>query len=815
MSLDELLGKLNERKLVIYGTGFASGMLCEALSVRGLEENIAAFTVTFAGGEEEFRDRPVISFSDLVDGGGLSDALILIAVHGSVSCEIEKAVQGSGMEYISVYPYIPDLLYGEPDERDAMVDTYDIISKQDPAYLWLAVRYALLLECGEGSGSEDGRAAGIYTKAIAMHTSQKTAEARRRAFIDLFRSIREDGYRSDSKILIDTDGRIIDGLHRVAAAAYCGIKRLPAKVYASSEVYDRVIKKENRMDESTLREGGLTDDDIRLIKEAGRLMQPEISVIIPAFNVGGYIDECMKGVTNQTFTDFEVILINDGSADDTPMKCRGWAAADGRIRYFSIPNGGVAHARNMGIEEARGKYLAFVDPDDRLDLRYLEKLHDAAIAEGADFSECDIMRCDSRTGKMIHRSCGGAFGVPFTKEEHMIYGPTASYKAISKRSLWTENGIRFPSCSFESPAVYSLIVALSEKTVNVPEALYYYTRYRDGSLIETGYAGKDGKADPELGEEAMRSLIREAGRLGLLEEYADTFERVVKYRLNDILAMQYHRRTKEEAGRMAERFRDLSGELFPGGSSAVYAVWGGYNLNRILLHLPMIQDPDMRMNFSAVASQAYGAKDGAPPEHGNRYRQMMLQREWRAGFFGMLREKRPDIFFMDLTEERNPLIPYGDGYITMSDAFCGSSMSGLADAAKSSGSVIEAGSAERLSVMEKAIPAFIDRVREAAPGIRICIVENYLAEKKGDIAHEEYHDGHETIRKVNSELEKYYGILKRYCKDAFVVEASKKEPYITDVKYEYGALPSHLNALVNRRIAKEAEKVIRDDRQIR
>lgn len=814
MSIEKLLEQLNNRKLVIYGTGFVAGMLVEALRGRGLDGNIAAFAVSDDGDSEKvFRDLPVMSFDDVTLDTGLSDAIILIAVHTAVAGEIVPVVEGSGMDHILIYPYLTDLLYGSPVDSDAVIDTADIILRQDPSYLWLAVRH-LVIEKGSAADT-------IYTKAISMHASEETAAKRLHSFKDLCESVERDGYRQDSKIMIDEDGRIIDGLHRITLAAYLGIKKLPAIIYPASEMFDRVIGKANRMDEDQLREGGMTEEEILQIKEsqekllskAEKMIVPAVSVIIPAYNVEGYIDECMRSVTEQTFEDMEILLINDGSSDGTPVKCEEWASRDERIIYISTENLGVAQARNIGIQTARGKYLAFVDPDDKLDLTYLEKLFEAAEREEADFSECDIMRWDGRTGKMIHRSSGQAFGVPYTKEEHMIYGPTASYKSISKRSIWIDNDILFPPCSFESPAVYALIVALSEKIVNVPEALYYYRRFREGSLIETAYAGKDGKPDPELGMEAMRSLIGEAKRLGLYDGNEELFERVVKYRLNDILAMQYHRRSEEEFRIMTDGFRSLAEELFPGGTGGSYAVWGGYNLNRILLHLPMLQDPDLRMNFSSVASVMLGPKNGKAPVHRNKYRQMMLEREWDVSFFSKLKEKRPEWLFMDMTEERSALIVDDSGsgtFVTMSDAFAGSDIGREMSAAGALDGAIIPGE-DRLHIMQEAIPCFIKKVKDAAPGIKICVIENLLAEKKGSIDHSTLHDDIETIRKVNSELEKYYGILKECCPDAEFVEAYSCSPYITDEKYEYGALPSHLNAVVNRRIAEKAWKAIRDD----
>ena len=154
---------------------------------------------------------------------------------------------------------------------------------------------------------------------------------------------------------------------------------------------------------------------------------PMISMIMPVYNVEAYMDQCLESVEAQTFTDFELILINDGSTDRSGEVCRRWRDKDARIRLIETENKGVSAARNRGIEEAGGRYLAFVDPDDWLDKDYLRKLYEEAERSGADYTECDLWRVNGRNGSMIRRSCAGQMGQNFTLPEHMKYGPTASY----------------------------------------------------------------------------------------------------------------------------------------------------------------------------------------------------------------------------------------------------------------------------------------------------------------------------------------------------------------------------------------------------
>ena len=91
---------------------------------------------------------------------------------------------------------------------------------------------------------------------------------------------------------------------------------------------------------------------------------PIISVIVPVYNVEQYLPRCIDSILAQTFTDFELLLIDDGSKDKSGAICDAYARKDPRIRVFHKPNGGVSSARNMGLDNAKGEWIAFVDSDD-------------------------------------------------------------------------------------------------------------------------------------------------------------------------------------------------------------------------------------------------------------------------------------------------------------------------------------------------------------------------------------------------------------------------------------------------------------------
>lgn len=117
---------------------------------------------------------------------------------------------------------------------------------------------------------------------------------------------------------------------------------------------------------------------------------PELSIIVPIYKVEKYLDECIQSILHQTFTDFELILVDDGSPDACPQMCDAIAEQDSRVRVIHQKNGGLSAARNTGIEAAHGNWLGFVDSDDFVAPDFYEKLYNAAVNADADCAVCSV-----------------------------------------------------------------------------------------------------------------------------------------------------------------------------------------------------------------------------------------------------------------------------------------------------------------------------------------------------------------------------------------------------------------------------------------
>ena len=126
-----------------------------------------------------------------------------------------------------------------------------------------------------------------------------------------------------------------------------------------------------------------------------------ISIIVPVYNTAGLLPRCIESIQAQTYEDWELILIDDGSGDDSFSVCERYAAEDVRIRAFSQANQGVSETRNRGISLARGRYLQFIDSDDHIDPDMLRQMHDTLERDRADVVFCGCLEQSSTGNRSI------------------------------------------------------------------------------------------------------------------------------------------------------------------------------------------------------------------------------------------------------------------------------------------------------------------------------------------------------------------------------------------------------------------------------
>ncbi|MBP1613151.1 MAG: putative glycosyltransferase [Bacteroidetes bacterium] len=217
--------------------------------------------------------------------------------------------------------------------------------------------------------------------------------------------------------------------------------------------------------------------------------RPLISIIIPVYNIEDYLRKCLISIIEQTYRNLEIIIINDGSTDNTPIICDEFATHDNRIKVIHQKNNGLSYSRNVGLDNAHGVYIGFVDGDDWIEKDMYETLYNLIIQYKADISICthfsefsDTTEIDSNNDGIIqelNRDEAIICLLQDTKIRNYLW------EKLSKRELF--NDIRFPTGKiFEDMAVQHKVFHNAQKVVLSSIPKYHY-RIRRGSVTNVPF----------------------------------------------------------------------------------------------------------------------------------------------------------------------------------------------------------------------------------------------------------------------------------------------------------------------------------------
>jgi len=212
---------------------------------------------------------------------------------------------------------------------------------------------------------------------------------------------------------------------------------------------------------------------------------PVISIIIPVYNAEKYLVECVDSVLKQSFSDFELILVNDGSADGSLEICRNYAAADGRVKVIDGKNEGVSAARNKGLSIARGEWIAFVDADDYLLPNAFCTLYERAKTTEADIVLGNAVKLiDGRTTKPLLKLTCETLPNAISGIKHF-----ALWGYLMRRSIIQENNIRFiEGLAYSEDRIFIYQMAKYCQTIAYTDEPVYVYRINESSACSS----KDG-----------------------------------------------------------------------------------------------------------------------------------------------------------------------------------------------------------------------------------------------------------------------------------------------------------------------------------
>ncbi len=226
------------------------------------------------------------------------------------------------------------------------------------------------------------------------------------------------------------------------------------------------------------------------------MKKDKVSIIVPVYNVEKYLNKCINSIINQTYKNIEIIIINDGSTDNSEKIIKEYLKKEDRIIYIRKKNGGLSSARNAGIEVANGEYICFVDSDDWIGPNYIKDNIEAIENNNSDMSICNIVyiyddgTIKKRTPKIKQSECISAREA--IKEE--LLGKKYKCHAVNKickLSIYKKNNIRFTENRiYEDVFTMYQVILKCKKISLVNSNTYFYLQNRSGSILAESFNEK-------------------------------------------------------------------------------------------------------------------------------------------------------------------------------------------------------------------------------------------------------------------------------------------------------------------------------------
>ena len=237
----------------------------------------------------------------------------------------------------------------------------------------------------------------------------------------------------------------------------------------------------------------------------------KLSIIIPVYNSEEFLEKCINSLLAQTIKNFEIILINDGSKDRSLKICKKFEGIDKRVKVFSQENSGQSKARNIGIENATGEYITFVDSDDWVDADYYEKLVDACDRHNADVACASILRVRKLSQKYrIKYTKEAVYTEPQQKidiarvpDMCYVWNKVYRHEFINKLELRFIEGMFYEDVDFVTRAVF-----FSNKIVTVPDTYYHYWT-NGNSTVKTMHKSDKKRRDSLTSKQYVLEFFKE------------------------------------------------------------------------------------------------------------------------------------------------------------------------------------------------------------------------------------------------------------------------------------------------------------------
>jgi len=535
----------------------------------------------------------------------------------------------------------------------------------------------------------------------------------------------------------------------------------------------------------------------------------QVSIVVPAYNCSKYITRCIESVLAQTYDDWELLIIDDGSSDDTPLTCRSYIDKDARIKYYHQENQGQGIARNLGVKEANGEFIAFLDADDWWSSETLSILYQFAQTNQVDIVFFDYIIVENEKEEVIKRIDKAAVSLKTVTntEEHpeLLYLLKGSiWDKFYHRNVW--EGIKQPGHPYEDTAVLPMVLTKAKRIGQIQIPLYYYREGRYDSTVnqqDTVFYMLDSMDD--IKRYFKNHMIFEKYQEPL-RKYNEWMYLVVKNHIQRLSGKDKTAGKYDELLKSSEKFIE---ETYPRHKllfNLDYIVWGSYNLRSMLNRSQRnLRVPKYNYAFSSIISLMAPVGKVGIPANTNPYRNKMIHAEMNRELCNMSKNKYDSINYLciDFLEERFPIVKVNENILTLSDA--------LTETGVTSELLADPLSRDYVDMWKRSALSLIGFLKKQFKLEQIILVKNYLCEGYGRYGVEHLYPEVNCIRKQNLILEEYYVFFEKHYSGIKVITNDRTDLEFTDEEYPHGCYPWHQNEFLYYAIADKIEQYVIED----
>ncbi len=534
-----------------------------------------------------------------------------------------------------------------------------------------------------------------------------------------------------------------------------------------------------------------------------------VSIVVPVYNTEKFLHKCINSIMAQSLQQWELILIDDGSTDNSGTICKEFALNDSRIKYIYQNNSGPGNARNNALKHCSGDFVTFIDSDDWVSSDYLFELVNGQQIHDADIVVCQYQRTKKDSEEVIPKKNFFPESKLYIRDSNLdkILGLSfISWGKLFKTNLLLNEDKIFSDeirlCEDYASIPYIFIMAT--KVVVLNKHLYVW-RDRSSSLTHE-------LCNVNERIEAIELLMKKLKDKGIFESYKDSLQRFALRRANynyravtNLVNNISYDFAKRQNLMLTNIFDDSCYLSYPHilaiGSHASYIagkIVSGVNNQAELMDycgfssvIGIMAEYDENMKYSSWTGTSLFRSRAVDREFTKKIQRMSITEF-----------SEYDYIILDFLDERFNVGKYDNYYFTLSDAFL--ECKGI----NNSYSIIDRMTEELQTIWEASCKKFAEHITKSFDEEKIILIRTKLSEHYFDNGRLCEFSNIDYIKKFNSLVDKYYDYFESLCPKLKVIrDIEKYEEYYTDRNYRHGCYPWHLNDTMYKIIANEIRRI--------